>query len=158
MNTQDDDDAGLQEVELLGRLNKLTKLAKDMEIIVAGHAETIAMWTDYATRLAAKVDSLQLQLTRVEEERDNCISGSRGLVTINREYRAINSELKVIGGMAAYDRDRARDIAARLEAECARCWGPVHTQLLNSLRLGESGELDTKLSEYLDLVVVDDVT
>ena len=145
MNTQPEDDAGLQEVELLGRINKLTKLAKDMEIIVAGHAETIAMWRDNATRLSAKVDSLQLQLVRAEEERDNCIQGSRGLVAINREYRALNSELRVIGGMAAYDRDRARDIAAHLEAECAACWGPVHSQLLNALRLGED-------------LVVDDVT
>ena len=155
MNTQDEGDAGLQEVELLGRLNKLTKLAKDMEIIVAGHAETIAIWRDYATRLAAKVDSLQLQLTRVEEERDNCISGSRGLVAINREYRALHSELKVIGGQAAHDRDRARDIAAQLEAECAACWGPVHSQLLNALRLGESDQLDAKLSDYLQKVVED---
>ena len=137
MNTQDEDDVGLQEVELVTRVNKLTQLAIDMEIIVAGHAETIAMWRDKATRLAAKVDSLQLQLVRAEEERDNCISGSRGLVAINKEYRAIVSELKVIGGMAAYDRDRARDIAAALEEECARCWGPVHSQLLNALHLGE---------------------
>ena len=137
MNTQDEDDVGLQEVELLGRLNKLTQLALDMEIIVAGHAETIAMWRDNATRLAAKVDSLQLQLVRAEEERDNCIAGSRGLEAINREYRALNSELRVIGGMAAYDRDRARDMAAALEEECAQCCGPVHSQLLNALHLGE---------------------
>ena len=155
MNTQPEDDAGLQEVELLGRINKLTKLAKDMEIIVAGHAETIAMWRDNATRLSAKVDSLQLQLVRAEEERDNCIQGSRGLVAINREYRALNSELRVIGGMAAYDRDRARDIAAQLEAECAACWGPVHSQLLNALRLGESDQVDAKLSDYLQKVVED---
>ena len=155
MNTLDEDDDGLREVELLGRLNKLTKLAKEMEIIVAGHVNTIAMWRDYATRLAAKVDSLQLQLTRVEEERDNCISGSKGLVAINREYRALHSELKVIGGQAAYDRDRARDIAAQLEAECAACWGPVHSQLLNALRLGESDQLDAKLSDYLQKVVED---
>ena len=155
MNNQDEDDDGRQEVELLGRVNKLTQLAKDMEIIVAGHAQTIAIWRDYATRLAAKVDSLQLQLTRVEEERDNCISGSRGLVAINREYRALHSELKVIGGQAAYDRDRARDIAAQLEAECAACWGPVHSQLLNALRLGESDQLDAKLSDYLQKVVED---
>ena len=142
MNTQDEDDVGLQEVELVTRLNKLTQLAIDMEIIVAGHAETIAMWRDKATRLAAKVDSLQLQLVRAEEERDNCISGSRGLVAINKEYRAIVSELKVIGGMAAYDRDRARDIAAALEEECAQCWGPVHSQLLNALRLGQDMVVD----------------
>ena len=142
MNTQDEDDVGLQEVDRIGRLNKLTQLAIDMEIIVAGHAGIIELWRDYATRLAAKVDSLQLQLTRVEEERDNCISGSRGLVAINREYRAIHSELKVIGGMAAYDRDRARDLAAALEEECAQCWGPVHTQLLNALRLGQDRVVD----------------
>ena len=158
MNTQDEDDDGLQEVELLGRLNKLTQLAKDMEIIVAGHAQTIALLRDKATLLTAEVTSLKLQLTRAEEERDNCVQNSRGLVGINREYRAINSELRVIGGMAAYDRDRARGIAAQLEAECAQCWGPVHTQLLHSLRLGESKEIDTKLSEYPDRVVVNNGT
>ena len=146
MNTQDEDDDGLQEVEL--PVDGLPALSK-------AQANTIAMWRDYATRLAAKVDSLQLQLTRVEEERDNCISGSKGLVAINREYRALHSELKVIGGQAAYDRDRARDIAAQLEAECAACWGPVHSQLLNALRLGESDQLDAKLSDYLQKVVED---
>ena len=121
MNTQDEDDAGLQEVELLGRLNKLTQLAIDMEIIVAG---------------------LKLQLGRAQEERDHCVQNSKGIITVNKEYRAIISELRVIGGMAAYDRDRARDIAALLEAECAQCWGPVHSQLLNALRLGENLVVD----------------
>ena len=145
MNTQDEDDVGLQEVELVGRLNKLTQLAIDMEIIVAGHAGIIELWRDYATRLGSEVESLKLQLGRAQEERDHCVRGSTALINVNKEYRAIISELRVIGGMAAYDRDRARDIAAALEEECAQCWGPIHSQLLNALHLGEE-------------MVVDDVT
>ena len=145
MNTHDEDDVGLQEVDRIGRLNKLTQLAIDMEIIVAGHAGIIELWRDYATRLAAEVETLTLQLDQAVEERENCIRGSNGLTGIINEYRAMNSELRAISGMAAYDRDRARDIAAALEEECAQCWGPVHSQLLNALRLGED-------------LVVDDVT
>lgn len=35
-------------------------------------------------------------------------------------------------------RDQARAIAARLEAECARCWGPVHASALDQLHEGAS--------------------
>ncbi len=34
------------------------------------------------------------------------------------------------------ERDRARSIAATLEAECAACWGPVHAETLNGIRHG----------------------
>jgi hypothetical protein len=34
------------------------------------------------------------------------------------------------------ERDRARDMAAMLEAECAACWGPVHSQAIETARLG----------------------
>jgi hypothetical protein len=33
------------------------------------------------------------------------------------------------------ERDRARDIAAMLEAECSKCWGPVHSQAIKTARL-----------------------
>lgn len=106
---------------------------------------------DYQTKMQAR------DLHEVEADLWSALRSIKTLTAIINEYRAMNSELRCISTMAAYDRDRARDIAARLEAECAQCWGPVHTQLLNSLRLGESGELDTNLSEYLDSVVGDDV-
>ena len=31
-------------------------------------------------------------------------------------------------------RDQARSIAALLEAECSRCWGPVHAEALAAIR------------------------
>jgi hypothetical protein len=33
------------------------------------------------------------------------------------------------------ERDQARNIAAMLEAECAACWGPVHSQAIAEARL-----------------------
>lgn len=30
-------------------------------------------------------------------------------------------------------RDLARSVAALLEAECARCWGPVHAEALEAI-------------------------
>lgn len=33
------------------------------------------------------------------------------------------------------ERDQARRIAAILEAECADCWGPVHSQAIAEVRL-----------------------
>lgn len=35
-------------------------------------------------------------------------------------------------------RDQARRIAAILEAECARCWGPIHKEVLEQIRLDSS--------------------
>ncbi len=34
------------------------------------------------------------------------------------------------------ERNRARSIAATLEAECAACWGPVHAETLHGIRKG----------------------
>ena len=142
MNTQDEDDDGLQEVELLGRLNKLTELVRSMDLLNADRVQVINLWRNRATQLEQELKLAVEQTYLAREERDNCVQSSKGLVGINKEYRAINSELRVIGTMAAYDRDRARDIAARLEAECARCWGPVHIELLSALRLGELVEVE----------------
>jgi hypothetical protein len=86
------------------------------------------MWRNAATRMEEERD-------RAIEERDNCIKGSKGLVSTNKEYAALNSELRTIMVMALYDRDRARDIAAMLENECANCWGPVHSMAINEARL-----------------------
>ena len=32
--------------------------------------------------------------------------------------------------------EQARSIAAALEGECARCWGPVHSNAIETIRLG----------------------
>ena len=32
--------------------------------------------------------------------------------------------------------EQARSIAAALEGECARCWGPVHSKAIETIRLG----------------------
>ncbi len=142
MNTQDEDDEGLQEVELLGRLNKLTELVRSMELLNADQVQVINLWRKRATQLEQELKVAVEETYLAREERNNYMLSNKGLQGINKEYRAINSELRVIGTMAAYDRDRARDIAARLEAECARCWGPVHSELLSALRLGELVEVD----------------
>jgi hypothetical protein len=128
MNTQDEDDDGLQEVELLGRLNKLTERVQELELLQANHLQAINIW-----RNRAKV---------LTETRDNYILSNTGLQGINKEYRALNDQLRVIGVKAAHDRDKARAIAALLEAECAKCWGPVHSEVLDALRLGELLEDD----------------
>lgn len=142
MNTQDEDDDGLQEVELLGRLNKLTEIVQILEALNADHMVVINMWRNRAKELEQELVVAKTQTFLAREERNNYMLSNKGLQGVNKEYLAINSELRVIGTMAAYDRDRARDIAARLEAECARCWGPVHSELLSALRLGESLEVD----------------
>ena len=33
------------------------------------------------------------------------------------------------------ERDRARALAARLEAECNNCWGPVHSMVISEARM-----------------------
>lgn len=137
MNTQDEDDDGLQEVELLGRLNKLTELVRSLELLNANHMTVTNMWRNRVKELEQKLVVAKTKTFLALDERNNYILSNKGLQGINKEYRAIISELRVIGTMAAYDRDRARDIAALLEAECAKCWGPVHSELLNALRLGE---------------------
>ncbi len=141
MNTQDEDDDGLQEVELLGRLNKLTELVRSLELLNANHMVVINMWRNRAKELEQQLVVANTQTFLAREERNNYMLSNKGLKGINEEYRAITSELRVIGTMAAYDRDRARDIAALLEAECAKCWGPVHSELLSALRLGELVEV-----------------
>ncbi len=142
MNTQDEDDDGLQEVELLGRLNKLTELVRSLELLNANHLVVINMWRNRAKECEQELVVAKTQTFLAREERNNYMLSNKGLQGINKEYRAINSELRVIGTMAAYDRDRARDIAALLEAEFAKCWGPVHSELLSAIRLGELVEVD----------------
>ena len=72
--------------ELLGRVNRLTEAAKNLEGIV------------------------------------------RSYETIARGYEHKAATLRD-------ERDRARALAARLEAECNNCWGPVHSMVISEARM-----------------------
>ena len=63
-------------------------------------------------------------------------NGNKRLEGVIKEYQAMVHALREQGGRLVDQRDRARSIAATLEAECARCWGPVHAQVLEEVRLG----------------------
>jgi hypothetical protein len=142
MNYQDDEEDELEVVELLGRLNKLTEAMRRMDVLNSNHLEVINVWRTRAKESEQALEVAVHETYLAREARDIARKNGERLVDLNRTYSALNSELNVIATMAAYDRDRARDIAARLEAECAACWGPVHNQLLNALRLGESLGVD----------------
>jgi hypothetical protein len=68
----------------------------------------------------------------VKRHEDAC----KGLEAIIKEYQAMVHALREQGGRLVNQRDRARSVAATLEAECARCWGPVHAQVIEEVRLG----------------------
>ena len=40
------------------------------------------------------------------------------------------------------ERDDARNIAAMLEAECANCWGPIHSHVIAAARLATWLQVD----------------
>lgn len=58
------------------------------------------------------------------------------LLSIIREYQAMTGKYAHESSTLRAERDRAREIAAMLEAECAACWGPIHFQTLHGLRHG----------------------
>jgi len=60
----------------------------------------------------------------------------KGLGAIIKEYQAMVHALREQGGRLVNQRDRARSVAATLEAECAQCWGPVHAKVIEEVRLG----------------------
>lgn len=65
----------------------------------------------------------------------NMLSNSRKrLQSIIRSYETIASGYDVKAAALRDERDRARALAATLEAECANCWGPVHTHTLRRMR------------------------
>jgi hypothetical protein len=55
---------------------------------------------------------------------------NKRLEGIMREYEAMARGRDHQAAMFRDERDRARAIAAMLEAECANCWGPVHSETL----------------------------
>jgi len=54
-------------------------------------------------------------------------NGNSRLEAIIREYQAMVATLRE-------ELHRARGLAARLEAECNDCWGPVHSQVVAAAR------------------------
>jgi hypothetical protein len=63
-------------------------------------------------------------------------NGNKRLEAICTEYQAMVKALREQGNRLVDQRDRARSIAATLEAECAACWGPVHAETLHGIRKG----------------------
>ena len=55
---------------------------------------------------------------------------------IVRAYEAMARGYDHQAAMFRDERDRARAIAAMLEAECANCWGPVHSLVIMEARDG----------------------
>lgn len=64
------------------------------------------------------------------------------LQNIIRAYEKMAGSYDHKAAMLRNERDRARALAATLEAECNNCWGPVHTQVIAAAR-----------SEYLMSVI-----
>jgi hypothetical protein len=60
----------------------------------------------------------------------------KGLEAIIKEYQAMVHALREQGGRLVNQRDRARSVAATLEAECAACWGPVHFETIDRISKG----------------------
>ena len=55
---------------------------------------------------------------------------------IVRAYEAMARGYDHQAAMFRDERDRARAIAAMLEAECANCWGPAHSLVIMEARDG----------------------
>ena len=62
-------------------------------------------------------------------------TGNSRLEAIIREYQAMSASYDHKAARLRDERDRARGLAARLEAECNDCWGPVHSQVVAAARL-----------------------
>jgi len=60
---------------------------------------------------------------------------NKRLEGIIKEYEAIATSYDHKAATLRDERDRARGLAARLEAECHDCWGPVHSQAVAAARL-----------------------
>jgi hypothetical protein len=67
---------------------------------------------------------------------DKMANSNHRLEAVIREYQAMVHALREQGGRLVDQRDRARSVAAMLEAECAACWGPVHAETLHGIRKG----------------------
>ena len=90
------------------------------------------------TMLEIKPDEDQPNLVIVELLGliDKMANSNHRLEAVIREYQAMVHALREQGGRLVDQRDRARSVAAMLEAECAACWGPVHAETLHGIRKG----------------------
>lgn len=69
---------------------------------------------------------------------------NKRLEGIIRAYQAIASSYDHKAAALRDERDRARHTAATLEAECAKCWGPVHSQTIAGIRIAAMLQLKTE--------------
>ena len=65
---------------------------------------------------------------------DKMANSNHRLEAVIREYQAMVHASIEQGGRLVDQRDRARSIAALLEAECANCWGPIHKDALEQVQ------------------------
>ena len=63
-------------------------------------------------------------------------NSNKRLEAVLKEYQAMVNVYANTVHILQGERDRARSIAATLEAECAACWGPVHAETLHGIRKG----------------------
>lgn len=74
----------------------------------------------------------------IEHESD--LSGAELLGVINklqeiiRAYERMAGKYEYAGAKLRDERNRARALAATLEAECNNCWGPAHSQVIADAR------------------------
>ena len=61
--------------------------------------------------------------------------GNARLEGIIKQYKAMAADYELGMAMDREELDRARHTAAMLEAECANCWGPVHSMAITEARL-----------------------
>jgi hypothetical protein len=66
---------------------------------------------------------------------DKMANSNHRLEAVIREYQAMVHALREQGGRLVDQRDRARNVAAMLENECANCWGPIHQFAIKEARL-----------------------
>jgi hypothetical protein len=57
-----------------------------------------------------------------------------------KQYKAMAADYELGMAVDRDERDRARHTAAMLEAECANCWGPIHSDTLRLIRQ-EAGDV-----------------
>ena len=77
------------------------------------------------------------QARRAHEDEMAVFRNAWRVAGIDRDkYQLQNAEL--LGRLNKLTRqlEQARSIAAALEGECARCWGPVHSHAIETIRLG----------------------
>ena len=60
---------------------------------------------------------------------------NKSLEGIIRTYETIAQGYDHKAAILRDERDRARALAARLEAECNNCWGPVHSMVISEARM-----------------------